>query len=480
MGYLTATYGGVELPIKITRLNRNLTPPISNTTKKIEKKNGAELSHSTYGQKTISLEYKIRNGTAEGISEFRRKMGGILCSQEEKRLIFSDEPNLYYDAVPDGEGILNEEYIVSEGTLTFLIPDGLTHSISEKEFVAEANSDGILEATIVNEGTESVPIDYEIIHNHENGYIGIVSKHGAMQFGHIGEVDAEEQSSEMLLEYNADEMLANMASGGTFSSSYTNNGAFTVNEHNGVRYLELTNAGSGTGWHGAGRYKDFPADSSGNTGSKNWKVESKLWYQSTKATQTGAMDLCVTKGTQVIASMQIWDGDTGSNLTNVDMYVGSSRVARYQFNADGNSWSGSGGKVYIQKTDELFEFGYGNSKFQVNMDEYEDIVADRVQIFISQKGSRGYADMPWACFESLSVRADGSGEVPNRYPAGSVITIDGETGKFYVDGVPMLGDEIVGTKYFLAPPGETKVQFVYSDFCDPAPTIKAKIREAYL
>ena len=301
-----------------------------------------------------------------------------------------------------------------------------------------------------------------------------------MQFGHIGEVDAEEQSSEMLLEYNADEMLSNMASGGTFSSSYANNGALAVNEHNGVRYLELINAGSGAGWHGAGRYKDFPSDSSGNTGSKNWKVEAKLWYQSTKAAQTGAMDLCITKGTQVIASMQIWDGDTGSDLTNVDMYVGSSRVARYQFSADGSSWSGSGGKIYIQKINELFEFGYGTTKFQVNMDEYEDIIADRVQIFISQKGSRGYVDMPWACFESLSVRADGSGEVPNRYPAGSVVTIDGETGKFYVDGVPMLGDEIVGTKYFLAPPGETKVQFVYSDFCDPAPTIKAKIREAYL
>jgi hypothetical protein len=39
---------------------------------------------------------------------------------------------------------------------------------------------------------------------------------------------------------------------------------------------------------------------------------------------------------------------------------------------------------------------------------------------------------------------------------------------------------MVGTKYFKAPPGETKVQFYFSDFSVPAPTIEARIREAWL
>lgn len=477
---LSVVFNGIELNEYITVLDGYTTHGGANWSPEYDEipgKNGADFKKMKYKYKMIKMPFLIH----EDIENKYDMLSKILNAKEPKTLLFGNNPGKMYYAITTGDFNFKEvNEKTGSGTITWLIPDGLAHSISEEEFAAEVNENGVMEATIVNNGTESVPINYEITHNHENGYIGIVSEYGAMQFGHIGEVDAEEQSSEMLLEYNADEMLSNMASGGTFSSSYANNGALAVNEHNGVRYLELINAGSGAGWHGAGRYKDFPSDSSGNTGSKNWKVEAKLWYQSTKAAQTGAMDLCITKGTQVIASMQIWDGDAGSDLTNVDMYVGSSLVARYQFSADGSSWSGSGGKIYIQKINELFEFGYGTTKFQVNMDEYEDIIADRVQIFISQKGSRGYVDMPWACFESLSVRADGSGEVPNRYPAGSVVTIDGETGKFYVDGVPMLGDEIVGTKYFLAPPGETKVQFVYSYFCDPAPTIKAKIREAYL
>lgn len=41
-------------------------------------------------------------------------------------------------------------------------------------------------------------------------------------------------------------------------------------------------------------------------------------------------------------------------------------------------------------------------------------------------------------------------------------------------------DEILGSDYFLVPPGETEIQFSYSTFSNPAPTITAKIREAWL
>ena len=71
-------------------------------------------------------------------------------------------------------------------------------------------------------------------------------------------------------------------------------------------------------------------------------------------------------------------------------------------------------------------------------------------------------------------------DIPNRYQQGSVILIDGANTKFYVDGVPSMEDEVLGTKYFHIPHGETRVQFYYSDFSDPAPTIVAKIKEAFL
>ena len=71
-------------------------------------------------------------------------------------------------------------------------------------------------------------------------------------------------------------------------------------------------------------------------------------------------------------------------------------------------------------------------------------------------------------------------DIPNRYAEGDVITIDGETTKMYVNGVPALGDEVKGSKHFHVPPGESKIQFYFSEFCDPKPDVTVRIREAYL
>lgn len=71
-------------------------------------------------------------------------------------------------------------------------------------------------------------------------------------------------------------------------------------------------------------------------------------------------------------------------------------------------------------------------------------------------------------------------DIPNRYRAGSKVSIEGSAAKVYVDGIPSLDDEVLGSKYFKVPPGETKVRFYYSSFSSPAPTITARIREAYI
>ena len=71
-------------------------------------------------------------------------------------------------------------------------------------------------------------------------------------------------------------------------------------------------------------------------------------------------------------------------------------------------------------------------------------------------------------------------DIPNRYPSGSIVAIDGKSRKVYMDGIQRAADEVRGSKYFNVPPGETKIQFYYSNFCSPPPMITAKIQEAYL
>ena len=122
-------------------------------------------------------------------------MAKLLTSDKMGKLIFSDEPNLYYNAILNGEPTLDEEYLQSSGIITFIVPDGIVHSIFQKTFQASLNHERVMEMTISNTGTESVPVDYEIKHNHENGFIGIVSEYGVIQLGHVNEMDMEERKS---------------------------------------------------------------------------------------------------------------------------------------------------------------------------------------------------------------------------------------------------------------------------------------------
>lgn len=447
-------------------------------------KRGSEYENITYKHKTIEMPFEI----CGNVEDKYDKLCSALNVEEPKILIFGSVPNKVFYAIPMGDFDFEQKATYGSGTITWVIPDGLAHSATEKEFMATINDDGIMETTIVNNGTESVPISYEITHNHENGYIGIVSEYGAMQFGQISERDEEvKQKSEVLLNYaNGQEIYNALTKGGAFISPYLNNGAFRVNTVDNVKYLEIdsNNVGSGSYWHGAGGYKKIPADTNGHVGAKNFKASAKVWFQGTAARQQGAIDFCISNGSDIIASFQIWDGQTGTHQSYVDMFIGKTLKKRYTYNADASGWSSrNDGQIYIQKSGELFTFGFGTERYQFREPSMKDVEADQINVFLSLASGDTYWQMTWACAEKISFRTDSvdyNYDIPNRYPSGTIVTINGEEGRIYVDGVPHMEDEITGTQYFLAPPGETTVQFTYSDFSEPVPTIKARIREAYL
>lgn len=491
MGLLTATYGGVEIPVKITKLDRNLTPPINNNTKSLGNSNGVSFLYSNYGENTITFEYVIDNRTARNLSEFRRKTAGIIYSKEPQRLIFSDEPNLYYDAILSGQPALNENYLKSTGTMSFMVPDGLAHSVVEKTFTAAKNSSGILEATIVNNGTESVPIDYTITHSSENGYIGIVTKDGVIQLGDAGEQDGvTRQRTEQLINYRTPEAYSAMTDGqGILGFDYPKNGTFkVVGPYEGHKWLALDNIGSGAGtWHGASKMVTIPADSGGVVGAQNFYVQAKVWFETGTIAQTGMLMLSIgdTAGNH-LASIRVAKYELGKNLAYAMFDVEGVEKQRVSFIPDYKGCTTHDkGHIYIKKSGQKFQFYFGGGIYTL----YGSAVsktkqAKYISIFSGQHGTMSknalVTRMYW---DYLFFRKDNVNywyDIPNRYQSGDVVYISGNDTKVYTNGVISQEDEILGSNYPKAPPGETKVQFFFSDFADPAPTITAKIREAYL
>lgn len=485
MGLLTVTYKGEKLPIKIVKVNRNLSAPISGNLKKIGIRNGKDFDYVTQEEKQIAIEYVINNGTAENLKDFRRKMAKLLTSDKMGKLIFSDEPNLYYNAILNGEPTLDEEYLQSSGIITFIVPDGIAHSTVQTPFQASLNPEGVMEITISNTGTESVPVDYEIKHNHENGFIGIVSEYGIIQLGYVDEMDMEEkEKSEYLLNYRQVSQYEAMRSGAGifFDPSYGKSGTFGTYNYDNKTWVSLASAGAGSGWHGAARTIDLPPDQTGISGSANFAMQGKVWFRPTATNQCGIIEYCIAdKSGRHLASARIakWNPVTDTAL--LILCVNGKEVQRIEFNsALSELFVHSRGDFYISKSGRKITFCFGGL-YSFNVAEIEKMEAKTVSVFIGQRDN--YPIIPKMYLNYLVFRKDKVKtwrDVPNRYPSGSVVMIDGKSRKVYVDGVHRAADEVRGSKYFNVPPGETKIQFYYSDFCTPPPTITAKIQEAYL
>lgn len=485
MGLLTVTYKGEKLPIKIVKVNRNLSAPISSNLKKIGIRNGKDFDYVTQEEKQIAIEYVINNGTAENLKDFRRKMAKLLTSDKMGKLIFSDEPNLYYNAILNGEPTLDEEYLQSSGIITFIVPDGIAHSTIQKTFQASLNHERVMEMTISNTGTESVPVDYEIKHNHENGFIGIVSEYGVIQLGHVNEMDMEEkEKSEYLLNYRQASQYDAMRSGSGifFDPSYGKSGTFGTYNYDNKTWVSLASAGAGSGWHGAARTIDLPPDQTGISGSVNFAMQGKVWFRPTATSQCGIIEYCIAdKNGRHLASARIakWNPVTDTAL--LILCVNGKEVQRIEFNsALSELFVHNRGDFYISKSGRKITFCFGGI-YSFNIADIEKMEAKTVSVFIGQRDN--HPIIPKMYLNYLVFRKDKVKtwhDVPNRYPAGSTVTIEGKSRKVYVDGVHRAADEVLGSKYFNVPPGETKIQFYYSDFCTPPPTITAKIQEAYL
>ena len=457
---------------------------------------GTQYRGKRYPPRVITVTYQLITGSDTAFRNAFNKLNGLL-DVEEAELIFYDEPDKYFIGTKASNSTVTAGVNSVVGEIEFYCTDPFKYSTVEKQFDAELNAEGIMELTLHNEGTVPAAIDYEIEHNHENGYIGIASEYGAMQYGNVDERDvvAIKNYSEMLVNYKSGDDF-NLTKGGVYLSPYINDIDFRKVTYHGIKFLEVDGSSvqPASYWHGAGGYVKIPADSNGHIGAKNFKATAKIWFQGQNARQRGGIDFCISKGNDIIASFQIWDGNRGAYNTYVDMFVGKSKKGRYTYDATESSWSGrlsrllsyrfgSPGIISIQKIRDLFMFEFGSCRYQYRVPSMVNIEADQINIFLSAAYEDTYKQMTWACIEQMSFRTDNVMhiyDIPNRYQEGNVITIDGKKGKFYVDGIPHLEDEIVGTRYFKAPPGDTTVQFAYSDFSDPPPSIKAKIREVYI
>lgn len=458
---------------------------------------GSDFNYTRFNVKKIPVPFYNVAGTTQ---EYNKLMA-ILNVDEPKELRFSSLPNITFQAIPSGN--IDYERLTrrdGKGTINFIIADGLAHSKAAREFGFAKNSDGIWETEIVNDGSEDAYVNYEIKLKKESGFVGIVSEYGAMQFGKVDEADGYIDRKNVVITSNQKGDFANWTDG-TVNYENTNKiitTQMTADTSFGGRLGLLPNSFTTSGTSGALQYGAVKEYTLSNPISQ-WYIWARAWFETGLMGQTGAWCLTVLdESNHLIAGMGIEKDDTVGNTANVRFLMGdgsggSRTVKTISFtpsywlppNPYGSEGRAKNSNMFdlVKEKDRVQFFWYGGY-YPFYDSRLANVKAKKIQFFVGQYAGRNTTDRKVThhylndfTFQELHV--DYWKDVPNRYPSGSTIDIDGENGQIKVNNQIRLDDEILGTTYFKVPPGKTKVQLLVSSFAE-VESAKATIEEAYI
>ena len=270
----------------------------------------------------------------------------------------------------------------------------------------------------------------------------------------------------------------------------------TANTNLGLGVLPSSFTTSGTaGAHQYGAIKEYTLSNPAS----QWYIWARALFETGLMGQTGAWCLTVLdENNHLIAGMTLEKDDVVGNTAMVHFLLGdgsggSRTVKMISFtpsrwvndNPYGTESRSQNRNMFdlVKEKDRVQFFWYGGY-YPFYDSRLANVKAKKIQFFVGQFPNRNTTDrlvtnhfLNDFTFQELHV--DYWKDVPNRYPNGSTISIDGEKGQIKVNNQIRLDDEILGTTYFKVPPGRTKVQLLVSSFAEVA-SAKATIQEVYI
>ena len=453
----------------------------------IDGMDGSYYRYKTTPARTITVRYQLR---ARGSREFREaynKMNKLL-SGEQVKVIFNDESDRYFIGTKTSNTQVDGGSNNVIGEIEIYCSDPRKYSSTEKEFTA---TDGVL--NIVNEGTVPVSIDYDVQTTSETGYIGIVSTEGVMQYGKIEELDSESyQQSEHLVNINNFYNCAD-DTGGTdvMHPQYGSNGTLAEHTWFNQKFIGFGTVGAKKGSASGGlRTLVIPADSNGDTsGAQNFYCYFHLLFYAGLMGQTGEMCInFLTADNKLICGCNWYKTDTVGNTGHYEFWANGKMLREFSYTTSHlhtqNPWYWDWGHCDILKEGGNIRFFYWGGYHDYYIPEIVNMKCTKIQVAFKQWGDRGGNQlMGMMGFDVINFTKNNVSkwrDIPNRYPSGTKITIDGKSSHVYVNGMARPQDEVLGTKYFKAPVGTTEIKTTCSSWSKSKPIVKARIREAWL
>ncbi|AGZ17367.1 distal tail protein Dit [Lactobacillus phage PL-1] len=108
---------------------RGVFSEVENTTQSVGASDGEMLIRSRLKSRIIPVTYDF---VALSRREFERQLAPLLYSSGVQKLIIDDRPDEFWYAKVDGKIDMDRAYFLGTGTINFLVPDGIAHSVATK------------------------------------------------------------------------------------------------------------------------------------------------------------------------------------------------------------------------------------------------------------------------------------------------------------------------------------------------------------
>ena len=472
---------------------------------------GQQFLYNTLSVKQIQVSFTLV-GNYDYFNSVAETLGGYLNVDEPKILIFGDEPNKVWEAIPSGQVSLtvdkNTAPITAMITVTFDVPK--SHAENKAQALVSSDgetrygsikkiSTGHYKATLKNFGTAETYPNIELKFNSDNGWVGIVkSSTESYEIGNPKEDDTRAvKRSELLLDYrNPEDVKRGFALGqknvGRFNDDSENlNGTLGLIDVFDRPNIALTSTGNGPGQkNGSSITWEIPADSSGEKGSLNdyiwWRevfwlgLPNQYGYIKLSVTDENGAFLYgvetkkVTNGLDCEYNFLVTDGKGGYKILENKHFYGTHLNEHNPFNV-ARGWSD------ILRVDDTIQFFWWGSYPRFKVPALKGRKSKKINVMLASLGQQPLVTHMY--LDQLLYRKDfvnAIEDIPNRFSMGSILEVDMSKGKTLIDNLPASNELTYLSEPFSIGVGETEIDIYTSSWITKDPTIEISWKERFV
>jgi len=454
-------------------------PEIENRTLKARGKNGLYLYGQDVGNREIAVSFSIIAGTNTNVMTITRELALWLHNPEPVPLTLSDEPDLYYMVVPDGDTKLNEIATVGQGTIKFLCVEPYAYGPENTVTASPISSDPF---QVPVAGTaEAYPL-IEMKVRSSSTSLAVISDE---KFVMLGDPDDVTKTPTNPFPKRLHDVLSNPASwtagtavdGGVIFGDYVSDG-------NSFRQAN-SDYGTGSGWHGAAKIKSL------TTPIQDFEVHSYFGFKADRREQVGRMEAyLLDANNNVLGKVALVDKSDKNYYPSFEARAGTLNEGTYfgtRLRTDGN-WTNKEGIMKISRkgnkwTANISVFDSTKTQLQYSQsyswtDRSNKFTAKlaKVQLHVGAYGTKAkYKDMYYHSFRIFEYVELSATQTPIVVEKDDIILIDCEKSIVYKNGDPYFAGLNMASDFFSLKNGVNGLSL-----SPPIADVTVKYRERWL